>query len=107
MTLLLSQLSSDDSGSSSPVLESGKTKDHVLPMLSFSCIVASTNNFSATNKLGEGGYGPVYKVFVTLIPCTAELLSHIHVNVLLFLPLGSTVYILSHICDKVMYATQI
>ncbi|KAL6223929.1 hypothetical protein ACLB2K_002786 [Fragaria x ananassa] len=61
MTLLLSQLSSDDSGSSSPVLESGKTKDHVLPMLSFSCIVASTNNFSATNKLGEGGYGPVYK----------------------------------------------
>ncbi|KAM5547859.1 receptor-like serine/threonine-protein kinase SD1-8 [Rosa sericea] len=59
--LLLSQLSSDDSGNSSPVIELGKTKDHALPTLSFSCIVASTNNFSVANKLGEGGYGPVYK----------------------------------------------
>lgn len=25
-------------------------------------IVADTDRFSFTNKLGEGGYGPVYKV---------------------------------------------
>lgn len=29
---------------------------------SFSQIANSTTNFSAQNKLGEGGFGPVYKV---------------------------------------------
>ena len=28
----------------------------------FSSIVAATNNFSDDNKLGEGGFGQVYKV---------------------------------------------
>ncbi|XP_071934959.1 receptor-like serine/threonine-protein kinase SD1-7 isoform X2 [Coffea arabica] len=32
-----------------------------LPVFSFSSIVAVTNNFSSENKLGEGGFGPVYK----------------------------------------------
>ena len=27
-----------------------------------STIMAATNNFSDENKLGEGGFGPVYKV---------------------------------------------
>jgi hypothetical protein len=33
-----------------------------LPKMDFSTIVEATNNFSQYNKLGEGGFGPVYKV---------------------------------------------
>lgn len=33
-----------------------------LPMFSYSSVSAATNNFSPQNKLGEGGFGPVYKV---------------------------------------------
>ncbi|KAL6313303.1 hypothetical protein AAG906_018655 [Vitis piasezkii] len=34
---------------------------HDLKLFSFDSIVAATNNFSSENKLGEGGFGPVYK----------------------------------------------
>ena len=33
-----------------------------LASYSFAYIEAATNRFSIENKLGEGGYGPVYKV---------------------------------------------
>ncbi|KAL9462988.1 hypothetical protein AB3S75_000904 [Citrus x aurantiifolia] len=32
-----------------------------LPLFSFSSVSAATNKFSDANKLGEGGFGPVYK----------------------------------------------
>ncbi|KAF5802393.1 putative protein kinase RLK-Pelle-DLSV family [Helianthus annuus] len=32
-----------------------------LPLFSFSIVAQSTANFSSDNKLGEGGFGPVYK----------------------------------------------
>lgn len=32
-----------------------------LPMFDFTTLVAATNDFSETNKLGTGGFGPVYK----------------------------------------------
>lgn len=40
----------------------GKSKDSWLPLFSFTSVSASTNDFSTENKLGEGGFGPVYKV---------------------------------------------
>lgn len=33
-----------------------------LQVFSFATIRAATNNFSCENKVGEGGFGPVYKV---------------------------------------------
>jgi hypothetical protein len=33
-----------------------------MPLFSFASVCAATDNFSTTNKLGEGGFGPVYKV---------------------------------------------
>ncbi|XP_058779549.1 G-type lectin S-receptor-like serine/threonine-protein kinase At1g11330 isoform X2 [Vicia villosa] len=38
-----------------------KRKEVKLPLFSFVSVSAATNNFSDTNKLGEGGFGPVYK----------------------------------------------
>ena len=40
----------------------GENKEVDLPMFSFTSVSAATNNFSIENKLGEGGFGPVYKV---------------------------------------------
>ena len=31
-------------------------------VISYTCVKAATNNFPLENKLGEGGFGPVYKV---------------------------------------------
>ncbi|XP_035542286.1 receptor-like serine/threonine-protein kinase SD1-6 isoform X2 [Juglans regia] len=36
-------------------------KDVELPLFSYESVLAATDNFSAANKLGEGGFGPVYK----------------------------------------------
>jgi hypothetical protein len=42
-------------------MELGRQKDQDLPFFSFSAIKTATDYFAEANKLGEGGYGPVYK----------------------------------------------
>lgn len=39
-----------------------KDDDLDLPLFALSTITKATSNFSAENKLGEGGFGSVYKV---------------------------------------------
>ena len=41
-------------------------EDHELPLLNFSWISTATKNFSFANRLGEGGFGPVFKVYLIL-----------------------------------------
>ncbi|KAF7850025.1 hypothetical protein BT93_L0015 [Corymbia citriodora subsp. variegata] len=40
----------------------GTTKYQELPLLDITTIKAATDDFALTNKLGQGGFGPVYKV---------------------------------------------
>ncbi|KAI5420087.1 hypothetical protein KIW84_044038 [Lathyrus oleraceus] len=40
---------------------SGDEGDCDLPLLAYSTLVTATDNFSIKNKIGEGGFGPVYK----------------------------------------------
>lgn len=37
-------------------------KYHELPLFDFVAVASATGNFSESNKLGEGGFGRVYKV---------------------------------------------
>ena len=52
--------------------ENNRKTDHVqnmnleLPLFELATIANATDNFSINNKLGEGGFGPVYKVNLKL-----------------------------------------
>ena len=35
-----------------------------LPLIEFNKLAAATNNFHEANKLGQGGFGPVYRVIM-------------------------------------------
>lgn len=48
-------------------LHRSRSKDIELPLFDLYTISKATDNFSINNKLGEGGFGPVYKVIITSI----------------------------------------
>lgn len=43
-------------------LKRDEKKSHEFQFFSFESIASVTNNFASTNKMGESGFGPVYKV---------------------------------------------
>lgn len=44
------------------IIEGNEGNELDLPSYDLGTIVAATDDFSINNKLGEGGFGPVYKV---------------------------------------------
>lgn len=42
--------------------EETQEEDLELPLFDLETVSAATNNFSFKNKIGQGGFGPVYKV---------------------------------------------
>ena len=51
-------------------------KELELPFFNMDELACATNEFSVSNKLGEGGFGPVYKVMIIYIrPCKIWLLN--------------------------------
>ena len=55
-------------------LEGNQLSGPELPFFKFSSIATATNNFSEENKLGQGGFGPVYKVKKLLLTVKLNLL---------------------------------
>lgn len=43
------------------------TEEFELPIFDFSVIAMATDNFSHANKLGQGGFGSVYKVYISYL----------------------------------------
>ena len=55
--MLSSEISIGENG-----IPNNRKKAHDVSVFSYECITIATNNFSLESKLGEGGFGPVYKV---------------------------------------------
>jgi len=60
--------------------------DIELPMFDFNTLAMATNNFSEANKLGQGGFGIVYRVGLFVIaPIITHIENHILIRVLVWL----------------------
>ena len=61
---MLHELATSNSFSDLKDVDHDGKRAHDLKLFSYDSIVAASNNFSSENKLGEGGFGPVYKVII-------------------------------------------
>ncbi|XP_044461103.1 G-type lectin S-receptor-like serine/threonine-protein kinase B120 [Mangifera indica] len=55
------EFSTDLSGPADIIMDVSEVNGADLPMFNFNSISIATNNFSEENKLGQGGFGPVYR----------------------------------------------
>ncbi|MBA0748553.1 hypothetical protein Gogos_005363 [Gossypium gossypioides] len=55
------EFSADLSGPSDILIDGNQVNRPELPIFNFSTVAAATNNFCEENKLGQGGFGAVYK----------------------------------------------
>lgn len=60
----IQHLESSNGSSSGIDLEVGLSNEDELKLFSYSTIMLATNDFSIENKLGQGGFGSVFKVTV-------------------------------------------
>lgn len=58
------EISTELSGSVDLSIECSQVNGSELPLFNFNFVAVATNNFSEENKLGQGGFGPVYKVYM-------------------------------------------
>ncbi|XP_022716019.1 G-type lectin S-receptor-like serine/threonine-protein kinase B120 [Durio zibethinus] len=55
------EFSADLSGPSGILMDGNQVNGPELPIFNFSCVAAATNNFCEGNRIGQGGFGAVYK----------------------------------------------
>lgn len=60
-------LAASGRSSSTDKLEVYLKEEHDLKLFSYASIIEATNDFSSENKLGQGGFGVVYKVILFLL----------------------------------------
>ncbi|CAN4078253.1 unnamed protein product [Withania somnifera] len=63
------EFSTEISGPGDPIAEGHQGNGSELAFFSFSMMATATDSFSLANKLGKGGFGPVYK---GVLPCGQE-----------------------------------
>ncbi|XVE87897.1 hypothetical protein DITRI_Ditri19aG0025500 [Diplodiscus trichospermus] len=56
-----SSISADFSGPADILIDGNQVNGPELPIFNFSCVAAATKNFCEENRLGQGGFGAVYK----------------------------------------------
>lgn len=59
-------MSAHDKSSFTQHQEESQEEDLELPLFDLATICAATDQFSLGNKIGQGGFGPVYKVWFIL-----------------------------------------
>jgi len=67
MQMEIQDLERSEQYSNGDDLEGDLSNGDDLKVFSYSSIIVATNGFSSENKLGQGGFGPVFKVTLLVL----------------------------------------